>query len=201
MKTRTKGGILFIISSPSGGGKTTLTRKLAEGCDDFRISVSYTTRQKRNGEKDGREYCFISLDRFKKMVDENAFAEYAIVHGQFYGTSLESIEKARKGGYDLLLDIDVQGAAQLRTKGLDYVSIFIIPPSIEELKRRLKARGTESDEEIEKRLKIAEQEMKHRGEYDYVIINRDLETAFSGLKQIIAAEREKRLSGETKEPE
>jgi len=201
MKTSTKGGILFIISSPSGGGKTTLTRKLAEGCDDFRISVSYTTRQKRNGEKDGREYCFISLDRFKKMVDENAFAEYAIVHGQFYGTSLESIEKARKGGYDLLLDIDVQGAAQLRTKGLDYVSIFIIPPSIEELKRRLKARGTESDEEIEKRLKIAEQEMKHRGEYDYVIINRDLETAFSGLKQIIAAEREKRLSGETKEPE
>jgi len=200
MKTRTKGGILFIISSPSGGGKTTLTRKLAEGCDDLRISVSHTTRQKRNGEQDGREYCFIGLDRFKEMVDENAFAEYAIVHGQFYGTSIESIEKARKGGCDLLLDIDVQGAAQLRAKGLDYVSIFIIPPSMEELKRRLKARGTESDEEIEKRLKIAEIEMKHRGEYDYVIINRDLETALNGLKQIIAAEREKRLSGETKEP-
>ncbi len=201
MKTETSGGILFILSSPSGGGKTTLAKKLAEGCDDIRISVSYTTRQKRAGEQDGREYCFIGLDRFKRMVDENAFAEYAIVHGQFYGTSLESIEKARQEGYDLLLDIDVQGAAQLRSKGVDYVSIFIIPPTMEELKRRLKSRGTESDAEIEKRLKIAEKEMTHRGEYDYVIINRDLETALNGLKQIIAAEREKRLSGEKKESE
>ncbi len=187
-KTSSK-NILFVISAPSGAGKTTLWKKLISELKDIRRSISVTTRQPRKGEKNGRDYHFVSEEDFKRMIENDELIEWAEVHGHYYGTLRKNIEKAQKEGYDLILEIDVQGGMNIKKTGLDAVFIFILPPSFEELKRRLKKRKDLKENEIEKRLKNAEEEMKYVSEYDYCIINDRLERAYNELKSIVIAER------------
>lgn len=182
-------GIIFIISGPSGGGKTTLTGKVMEELDKLRFSVSCTTREPREGEVEGRDYTFISESEFMDMVRENKFAEYANVYGHLYGTPIVQLEMAKKTGVDLILDIDVQGARQIREKYPSGVFCFVMPPNIEDLKKRLKARGSEEDAVIEKRLSVARQEMEGVENYDYIINNDDLDKAVRSLKEIILTKR------------
>jgi len=182
-------GIIFIISGPSGGGKTTLTGKVMEELDKLRFSVSCTTREPREGEVEGRDYTFISESEFMDMVRENKFAEYANVYGHLYGTPIVQLEMAKKTGVDLILDIDVQGARQIREKYPSGVFCFVMPPNIEDLKKRLKARGSEEDAVIEKRLSVARQEMEGVENYDYIIYNDDLDKALRSLKEIILTKR------------
>ncbi len=182
-------GILFVISAPSGAGKTTLCRELMKAFPDLNLSVSYTTREKRRGEVDGRDYRFIDRKSFQKMIDEGQFAEWAEVHGELYGTSIKSIREAEREGRDLILDIDWQGAKQIKERIGKGVYIFILPPSMEELERRLRSRGKDSDEVIERRLKNAEEELRHAEWYDYNVMNDDLDEALSCLKAIVIAER------------
>jgi guanylate kinase len=182
-------GIIFIISGPSGGGKTTLTGKVMEELDKLRFSVSCTTREPREGEVEGRDYTFISESEFMDMVRENKFAEYANVYGHLYGTPIVQLEMAKKTGVDLILDIDVQGARQIREKYPSGVFCFVMPPNIEDLKKRLKARGSEEDAVIEKRLSVARQEMEGVENYDYIIYNDELDSAVRSLKEIILTKR------------
>ncbi len=180
-----------MLSAPSGAGKTTLARYAVGNVASIRQSVSCTTRPIREGEVDGVSYVFVDRQRFKEMIQNKAFIEYATVHENYYGTPIELLEKAKREKYDLLLVIDVQGAAQIRGKGLDAVFIFVKPPSMEELKRRLGFRGSENDGEIEKRLEVAKKEIEQSAFYDHVIVNDDLETAQKELGNIIAGERER----------
>ena len=182
-------GIIFIISGPSGGGKTTLTGKVMEALDNLRFSVSCTTRERRKGEVDGRDYTFISESEFMDMARENKFAEYANVYGHLYGTPIDQLEMAKKTGVDLILDIDVQGARQIRDKHPSGVFCFVMPPNIEDLRKRLKARGSEEDAVIEKRISVARQEMEGVENYDYIINNDDLDKAVRSLKEIILTKR------------
>lgn len=182
-------GILFILSAPSGSGKSTLAKWAVDNVPRVRQSISYTTRPARAGETDGAHYHFIGHEGFRKMQAAGKFIEWAEVHGNFYGTSSDTVDEARKKGDDLLLVIDVQGAVKLREKRVDAVYIFVLPPSMEELKRRLSGRGTESAEKMEDRITTAHNEISERSHYDYLIINDDLETAKREMEYIIRAER------------
>jgi guanylate kinase len=180
-------GRLFIVSAPSGAGKSTLCRRLMERLPHLRYSISTTTRPPRKGEVDGVAYFFTDRATFKEGIRSGRWAEWAEVHGNYYGTSAELIDRERAAGHDVLLDIDVQGAAQLRCKYPDAVTIFIMPPSTAVLRERLEQRGSESPEGIVRRLANARQEMDQRGAYGYVVVNDRLETAVDELAAIVRA--------------
>lgn len=182
-------GNIYIISGPSGGGKTTLTKRVMAELANLRFSVSCTTREPREGEVDGKDYRFVSVAKFNEMIKESKFAEYANVYGNLYGTPLDQFEIAKKCGVDLILDIDVQGAKQIREKYSEAVFCFVAPSSIEELERRLMLRGSEEGSVIQKRLSIAQKEMEETEHYDYIIYNDDLEQAVCALKDIIESKR------------
>lgn len=187
--------LLLILSSPSGAGKTTLTRKLQESFHDLRFSVSHTTRRARPNEVDGKDYHFIDRARFERLVAEDAFVEWAEVHGNLYGTSLAEIDKARStpGSGGMIFDIDYQGARQIRAKLPEVVGVFVLPPSMGELEKRLRGRASESEDVVQKRFAVAYGEIEHYALFDYVLVNDDLETAFATLKGIVLAERSRRV--------
>ena len=186
-------GLMFVLSSPSGAGKTTLSRKLLAQDRAVELSVSVTTRPKRAGEVEGRDYRFIDRPRFDAMVQGGELLEWAEVFDNCYGTPRTPVEGALDAGRDVLFDIDWQGTQQLREKArTDLVSVFLLPPSVQELERRLKARAEDSDEVIHRRMAKASDEMSHWPEYDYVVINHDLDQAFGEVTAILAAERLKR---------
>ena len=191
-------GILFVVSGPSGAGKTTLYREAASSLPNLKHSVSYTTRRPRPGEVNDRDYTFINRDEFKGMIDRAEFAEWAEIHGKLYGTSKKRLEETMDSGIDVILDIDVQGAEQLKKKYQGGVYIFVLPPSLEVLEKRLQKRMVNSKEEIEKRLKVAAKEIKRYREYDYVIVNNILEDALKELSAIIIS---KRVSTERVDPQ
>ena len=182
-------GLLFVLSSPSGAGTSTIARLLLEGDDGIALSVSATTRPIRPGEEDGRHYHFVSDERFSEMVAEGAFLEWAHVFGHRYGTLKSEVLKTIEGGRDVLLDIDWQGTQQLKQVDPDIVRVFILPPSMEELERRLRNRGTDSEEVIDARMKRAAAEISHWAEYDYVLINNDADKCRELVHNILKAER------------
>ena len=182
-------GTLFVITAPSGAGKTSLIKALLQDEPGLKLSTSYTTRAPRPGEQDGREYHFVDAPTFLAMRGRGEFLESAEVHGNHYGTSRKVISETLERGQDLILEIDWQGARQVRAVHSDCVGIFILPPSIEELERRMRARGQDSDEVIRRRLDNARGEMDHAGEFDYAIINKDFDTARAELASIIRNER------------
>jgi guanylate kinase len=182
-------GILYIISAPSGAGKSTLCRELLDIFPELRHSVSFTTRIPRAGELEGRDYHFVSREKFLCMIAAGEFAEWAEVHGNLYGTSMNTLQKCREDGIDLILDIDCQGAAQLKEKQVVGVNIFILPPSYQELRFRLEGRGSDSPDVIEQRLLNAEEEIRQAGWYDYIIVNDVFSRAVEDLKSIVNAER------------
>ena len=186
-------GIMIVLSSPSGAGKTTLTRKLLNENPDMAMSVSATTRSPRKGEEDGTDYFFINKNKFVEMVDDEAFLEHAKVFDNFYGTPRAPVEAALSDGHDVVFDIDWQGAQQLtQAAGDDLVKVFILPPNMRELEMRLKKRAQDSDEIIAKRMAKSEAEISHWAEYDYVIVNENIDTALSELRTIVASERMRR---------
>lgn len=187
-------GLLIILSSPSGAGKSTLAKRLMAWDPTLRFSVSATTRAPRPGEEDGREYYFRSRAAFEKMVAEGEMLEHAEVFGNFYGSPKGPVEAAMEEGRDTLFDIDWQGGQQIRNSvlGKDVVSIFVLPPSIAELERRLRSRAQDSDEVIAGRMAKSEAEISHWAEYDYVLVNDDLDRAEADLKTILTAERMRR---------
>ena len=186
-------GLMIVLSSPSGAGKTTLTRKLLKENPDMAMSVSATTRSPRNGEEDGTDYYFISKNKFVEMVDEEAFLEHAKVFDNFYGTPRAPVEQALSDGRDVVFDIDWQGAQQLTQAAADdLVKIFILPPNMRELEKRLRTRAQDSDEVISNRMAKSENEISHWPEYDYVIVNEDVEIAMNELRTIVDAERMRR---------
>jgi len=182
-------GHLYIVAAPSGAGKTTLVRLLLERDAGIRLSVSYTTRAPRAGEVDGQHYNFVDLPTFRAMVDAGQFLEWAEVHGNCYGTSKPWIEAEMAAGRDVLLEIDWQGAQQVRALFPEAIGVFILPPSLDELARRLGTRGTDSAETIALRLAAARTEMRHACEFDYVIINRELADALADLQSVVRASR------------
>ena len=187
-------GIMLIVSSPSGAGKTTLTRNLLEQEENVSLSISVTTRGRRASEIDGVHYHFISKRKFELMRDGGELLEWAEVHGNYYGTPREPVERALEEGRDILFDIDWQGTQQLYERmRADVVSVFVLPPTAEELKARLERRAEDSSEIIARRLKNAAEEIPHWGEYDYVLVNRDLDKSFARLRGILTAERLKRV--------
>lgn len=181
-------GLIMIISAPSGAGKTTLCRELRKRFPEMRESISYTTRAPRPGEVDGRDYRFVSRERFRAMVADDAFAEWAEVHGNLYGTALATLEEARRNGVDLLLDIDCQGALALKERFEGGVYVFILPPSMEELRARLEKRSSDAPEVIERRLRRAADEIREARWYDYLIINDRFQDAFEELSAIVLAQ-------------
>ena len=186
-------GLMLVISSPSGAGKSTIARTLLESDQGFALSVSVTTRKRRASEIDGVHYRFIDRDEFERLRDSGALLEWAEVHGNFYGTPRAPAERAMRNGQDMLFDIDYQGALQLQQQaGGDVVSIFILPPSMRELKARLLRRAEDSGETIAIRLANARIEIERWRDYDYVIVNEDLNTAFEAVRSVIAAERLRR---------
>ena len=186
-------GLMLVLSSPSGAGKTTLSRMLLEDDPDITLSISATTRPKRPNEFDGRDYFFLKPNEFEQSVKDGQFLEYATVFGNRYGTPKTYVIGALVEGRDVLFDIDWQGTQQLKEKmGEDLVSVFILPPSHDELERRLKTRAQDSDDVVAKRMAKAESEISHWPEYDYVIVNRELSAALSEIKSILAAERLRR---------
>src|SRR5215208_5571718 len=185
----TSRGTLFVVSSPSGGGKGTIIRHVLAVVKNLSYSVSYTTRAPRHGEVDGREYFFINRETFDEMVAAGEFLEWACVHGNFYGTSKSQIIEETLRGADIILEVDVQGAASVRRLLMDSVSIFILPPSYEVLRQRLIARGTDPPEELELRLRNAPEELKQYSAFDYVIINDEIKKAAHELASIVYAER------------
>lgn len=186
-------GILFIISAPSGSGKSTLVNELRKQVTGVHFSISWTTRTPRGSEQHGREYCFTSRAEFERMIREGAFLEYAQVFGNYYGTAKSSLDEARRQGYDLILDIDVQGAAQVRKAMPEAVSIFILPPSPKELRTRLRnrsrAEGQLNEAELYRRLSEASREIENYREYSYILINDILDRAVAQLEAIVLAER------------
>lgn len=182
-------GTLFIISAPSGAGKTSLVAEILAQVDNIQASISHTTRACRPGEQDGINYHFVTQQQFVSMIEDNAFLEHAEVFGNFYGTSQDWVEKTLSQGSDVILEIDWQGAEQIRSKFADSRSIFILPPSKQALQERLNGRGQDNAEVIEKRIAAATEEMSHYVEADYLVINDDFSTALSQLKAIIRAQR------------
>jgi guanylate kinase len=189
---------VFIISAPSGSGKSTLVQKLLKDVPDLTFSVSYTTRRPRGLEQDGQSYHFISRDEFVARVDRGEFLEHADVFGNYYGTHRDALELAQRDGKDLVLDIDVQGAGQLKCKIPDAVSVFILAPSRKILGERLRARSEDSDNVIERRLRDAAREIKNYGQYDYLLINNDLQSSAESLAAIVRAERVRRVRMESR---
>lgn len=178
---------LFVISAPSGTGKTSIIKKVQLACPSILLSVSSTTRSPREGEVDGLDYCFISKMEFEKKIEQGDFIEWAEVYGNYYGTSREFIRKNQAAGQIVILDIDVQGAMQLQQKDLNAQYIFIAPPSIQNLKQRLEGRGTENPETLKKRLNAAEHELSFKNRYDHVIINDDLDTSSMEFLETVLA--------------
>ncbi|HZI86176.1 MAG TPA: guanylate kinase [Pyrinomonadaceae bacterium] len=185
-------GALFVVSSPSGGGKGTLIQRVLKELLNLSYSVSYTTRAPRNGEVEGREYFFVTPEEFEHRIAAGEFLEWAHVHGKLYGTSRHQVSREIFEGRDIILEVDVQGAASVRELVSDSVSIFILPPSVETLRQRLMARGTDSPEELDLRLKHAPEELRHYKSFDYVIINDEVEKAATQLRCIVQAERARR---------
>jgi guanylate kinase len=186
--------LLLVLSSPSGAGKTTLTRKLLENQTDLRFSVSHTTRAPRANEVDGRDYHFVDRAAFQDLVRRGAFLEWAEVHGNLYGTSVAEIERAKAiaGCSGLIFDIDYQGARQIKSKVEDVTAVFILPPSMQELERRLRGRASETEEAVQKRFTAAQLEIEHYALFDYLVVNDDLDHAFDELRSIVVAEGARR---------
>jgi guanylate kinase len=182
-------GILFVVSSPSGGGKGTLIQRVLNKVPNLSYSVSFTTRAPRSGEANGREYFFVTPEKFEEMVAADEFLEWAHVHDRLYGTARKQVAREIGEGRDIILEVDVQGAASVRQLMADSVSIFILPPSFEVLKTRLTARGTDSQEELDLRLRNAPVELKDYSAFQYVIINDDAELAANQMAAIVFAER------------
>lgn len=182
-------GTLFVISAPSGTGKTTLCQKLLKKNRDLKLSVSYTTRRPRKGETNNVDYTFVSKAKFIKMVDKGEFAEWATVHGNLYGTSIKRLRKLNREGYDIILDIDIHGARQLKNTYENTVFIFVLPPSIHALKNRLVKRRTDAKDVITHRLDNAKAEIAYYKDYDYIVINERLDKAYRELESIIIASR------------
>ena len=180
------GGRLFVVAAPSGAGKTSLVKALLEREPKLRVCVSHTTRPKRPNEVDGRDYHFVDRERFQQMVRDEGFLEHAAVFDNFYGTSLGALQDAFGAGFDVVLEIDWQGAQQVRRKGPACVTIFILPPSRRALEERLRNRRTDSDAVIARRLRDAVGDMSHYGEFDRVVVNDDFETAVADLQRIVA---------------
>ena len=181
-------GIVFVISAPSGAGKQTVIRRSQEEGVSLATTISATTRPPRSTETDGHDYYFLSMEDFQKRVAENAFVELAEVHGNLYGTLSKDLDRCINSGQDVVMEVDVQGLRSLAKLGYDVVSIFIMPPSVDELERRLRRRGTDSDAVIQIRLRNAKAEMDARKEYDYVVVNDNLEAAVANVAAIICAE-------------
>ena len=182
-------GLLFVISGPSGVGKGTLREKVFNIFPDLEYSVSVNTRPPRKGEIEGKDYYFVTVDEFKKMIKENNFVEWAIVHGDYKGTPIKFLLDELQKGRDVLLELDVQGAMQVKEKFPDGIFIFIAPPSWKDLEDRLRKRNTEGEKALEKRLKDARIEIKYKKNYDYLVVNDNIETALKKLESIIIAER------------
>ncbi len=185
--------LLLIVSSPSGAGKTTLCNRLLSEFADLRFSTSHTTRTPRPGEVDGKDYHFTDVDTFEKMVEDDIFIEWAFVHGNRYGTARTEVRGAATAGVDLIFDVDFQGARQIKEQYPNAAAVFVLPPSIEELHRRLRTRGTESPESLERRFKAALEEIGNHGLFDYLVVNDDLETAYDRLRAILLAERSRQF--------
>ena len=182
-------GILFVISAPSGAGKTTLCKGITDSLENLTHSISYTTRKPRPGEIDGRDYYFVTEDRFRAMVQAGDFAEHAEVHTHLYGTSKRVLDDMIKEGVDVILDIDTQGARQIKANFSTAVFVFIMPPSMAILEERLRNRKSDREDEIRKRMQRAIDEIRDYGSYDYIVVNRDFERALSELRSIVIAER------------
>jgi len=182
-------GLLFVVSAPSGAGKTTLCRALTDSLENLTHSISYTTRKPRPGEIDGRDYYFVTEERFRNMVRAGDFAEWAQVHSNLYGTSRRVLDEMRIDGTDVILDIDTQGAGQIKEKCQDAVFIFIMPPSLEILEERLRHRKSDNEDEIKKRMRRARDEIRDYTMYDYIIVNRDFDRALTELRSVVLAER------------
>jgi guanylate kinase len=186
-------GLMLVLSSPSGAGKTTLSRQLLDNDKQIQLSVSCTTRQKRPGERDGVDYRFVDTATFRGMIERKQFLEYAEVFGNYYGTPRGPVDDALNAGKDMLFDIDWQGTQQLRDKGrADLVTVFILPPSTRDLEKRLLTRAQDTKEIVAQRMAKAADEMSHWAEYDYVVVNSDIGTSLTNLKAILTAERLKR---------
>jgi guanylate kinase len=182
-------GTLFIVSAPSGAGKTSLVRELIESLDGIQVSVSHTTRERRPGEVDGVNYHFVDVPAFEAMIERGEFFEHARVFDNYYGTSRPTVQAALDAGQDVILEIDWQGARQVRSQLPESVSIFILPPSRDELERRLAGRGTDEHAVIERRMRDAVSEMSHHDEYDYLVINDDFTTALRELQALVITQR------------
>jgi guanylate kinase len=182
-------GLLFIVSAPSGTGKTTLVERLVQDVPNLHMSRSYTSRPARAGEKDGVDYNFVSRERFDAMVRDGAFLEWADVFGNCYGTSVADTEAMLAGGDDVVLVIDVQGARQVRSRGIENVGVFVLPPSAAVLERRLRGRSKDTEEQIRKRLEAACREVGEFAQYEYVVVNDELEAAVGRIGAIVLAER------------
>jgi guanylate kinase len=182
-------GLLFIVSAPSGTGKTTLVERLVKVTPGLRMSRSYTCRKARDGERDGVDYNFITREQFEAMIREGAFLEWADIYGNLYGTAAADTDHTLASGEDLVLVIDVQGARQVRTRGLENIGVFVLPPSAAVLEQRLRGRSKDSADQIARRLEVACREVEDFATYDYVVINDELESCVERLKAIVLAER------------
>ena len=190
-----KDNIMVILSSPSGVGKTTLTKKIQQKYQSFKISVSHTTRTPRSNEVDGVDYYFVTHEKFKKMINEKKFYEYAKIFDNYYGTSKQSVNKLHKENYDVVFDIDWQGTKQLsKYKELNLIKIFILPPNKKELKNRLINRNQDNNQTVEKRLNQYENDIQHWSDYDYVLINQDLESCFNQIEKIIENQKKEKMT-------
>jgi guanylate kinase len=183
------GGSVIVVSAPSGAGKTTVVTRVLNELDGLRFSVSHTTRAPRPGEKDGVEYHFIDVAAFERLRDTGQLLEWALNYGHYYGTGVAELERARRDGVDLLLDLDVKGAAQVRNKIADAVTVFVLPPSYADLERRLRGRGQDDEASIRRRLDVAREELSFYHAYDYAVINDDLNSCVESMKTIVRAAR------------
>jgi guanylate kinase len=184
-----KEGLVFVVSAPSGAGKTTLCEAITGSLENLRHSISYTTRGPRPGENDGRDYFFVTEEKFRSMVQAGDFAEWAEVHSHLYGTSRQALDHMVSNGIDVILDIDTQGAKQIKKTYEKAMFLFILPPSLAVLEERLRNRRSDGGEEIRKRMQRAHEEIREYAMYDYIIINRDFDRALDELRSIIVAER------------